>query len=90
MGSFKPNAFGLFDMHGNVAEWVQDCEGYYSEAPNDGSAAIVSTVCRRIHRGGAYYKYAEYERAAARDWSGPGARENSIGFRVARDIAKTP
>ena len=55
VGSFRPNAFGLYDMHGNVWEWVQDCwNANYSGAPSDGSAWITGDRCLHVLRGGSW------------------------------------
>ena len=56
VGSFKPNAFGLYDMVGNVWEWVEDCfHDNYNGAPTDGSAWIEGGNCKfRVVRGGAW------------------------------------
>jgi formylglycine-generating enzyme required for sulfatase activity len=52
----RPNAFGLYDMHGNVWEWTQDCWNInYSGAPNDGSAWITGDCSRRVVRGGSWH-----------------------------------
>jgi len=54
VGSFQPNAFGLYDVHGNVEEWVEDCyQNNYIGAPNDGSAVILSGVKEIVLTGGA-------------------------------------
>ena len=89
VGSFVPNGFGLYDMVGNVWEWVQDCyHPGYANAPTDGSA-VISGDCkrRRIARGGSWYDPPEYVRSANRSWWAPDARISFIGFRVARTLS---
>lgn len=91
VGSYLPNGFGLYDMHGNVAEIVADC---YSESlsgtPLDG-AVRPNSECRddlqTVVRGGSYFTEAEYTRSAARlNWTGPNTRLMSNGFRALREI----
>ena len=84
VGSFAPNRFGLYDMHGNVSELVQDCYGSYSTAPSDGSAAVRAD-CIRILRGGSWSDTAHYIRSASRH-AGPRGRWMTAGFRVARTL----
>ena len=84
VGSFKPNDFGLYDMHGNVSEWVQDCYGDYAKASNDGSAAPQTDSCSLVPRGGSWDNVPRYLRAAARGAVSPDLRLGRIGFRVAR------
>lgn len=86
-GSFKPNAFGLHDMHGNVSEWVEDCHGDYANAPSDGSAAPVTQGCTRVLRGGAWSINPKLMRAAVRLREVPDFRTIIIGFRVARSLS---
>ena len=85
VGSFAPNGFGLYDMHGNVAEWVQDCHGDYAAAPSDGSA-VERDDCRRVLRGGSWSSSPEYLRAANRGGSSTDKRYYGSGFRVARAL----
>jgi formylglycine-generating enzyme required for sulfatase activity len=81
-----PNAFGLFDMHGNVRGWVQDCwHGYYIGAPTDGSAW--TTGCSgdyRVLRGGSWGSDPAYLRSAIRSRFTPDGRYDGSGFRLAR------
>lgn len=81
------NAFGLFDMHGNVAEWVEDCYApNYDLAPGDGEAVEADECGRRVSRGGAFSDQPAALRAAARQPAQPNLRSASIGFRVARTL----
>ncbi len=81
-----PNRFGLYDMHGNVSEWTEDCwNGNYDGAPNDGTAWISGECTRRVARGGSWDDYADYVRSASR--RGFNIRFNGFrygGVRVAR------
>jgi formylglycine-generating enzyme required for sulfatase activity len=84
-GKFPPNPFGLHDMHGNVWEWVEDCENNdYSDAPTDGSAWTEGDCAFRMTRGGSWVSSDSDLRSAARGRQGPSARRNDLGFRVAR------
>jgi formylglycine-generating enzyme required for sulfatase activity len=79
------NAFGLFDMHGNVWEWCRDCwHASYEGAPTDGSAwRRDADTGTRVLRGGSWSAQAISCRAAARRFGGhPGVRSREIGFRV--------
>jgi formylglycine-generating enzyme required for sulfatase activity len=87
VGSFKPNAFGLHDMHGNVWEWVEDCyKDSYAGAPTDGSAVTSRTCALNILRGGAWNYYPQLLRSAYRYASAPAVRMENAGFRVARSM----
>ena len=88
VGSFKPNDFGLYDMHGNVFEWVQDCynDKAYAMAPADGSAAPDELNCDRVLRGGSWQSNLRAMRAAFRNAIFPDYRFCGYGFRVARDL----
>ncbi len=86
MGSFKPNAFGLYDMAGNVWQWVEDCKGDYKDAPTDGSANTTKGCSSRVLRGGSWYDYPQLLRAAYRSDYFPVDRYYDIGFRVARTL----
>ncbi len=88
VGSYLHNPFGLFDMHGNVQEWVQDCwHENYQGAPQDGSAWLIEcSEGRRVVRGGAWDSTAPALRSAARDRKTWDHRSPDIGFRVARVV----
>ncbi len=73
VGSFQPNGFGLYDVHGNVWEWVEDCY--------DASCSV------RIIRGGSWALDMPYLVLAYRGRSEPGDRGDSLGFRVARTVS---
>ncbi len=86
VGSYRPNAWGLHDMLGNVWEWVQDCYLSYADAPSDGSAHETNVCQGRVVRGGAWDDPPAVLRSAARFWLGPSNRNNNIGLRVARTL----
>ena len=90
VGSFAPNDFGLYDMHGNVWEWGEDYwHRNYEGAPSDGSAWLSGGRDRsRVVRGGAWYVYPPGLRAAYRDKVGPSIRIVNIGFRLVKDLRK--
>jgi len=89
VGSFAANRFGLFDMVGNVWEWVEDCvHENYEGAPTDGSAWTAGGDCKnRIVHGGSWNNTPINLRAANRVGTSPGFRDNLLGFRVARTLA---
>jgi len=86
VGSFRPNAWGLYDMLGNVWEWVQDCYLPYAGAPSDGSANETNDCQSRVLRGGAWDEPPGVLRSAERFWQGSANRNNNIGLRVARTL----
>ena len=89
VGSFSANAFGLYDVHGNVFEWVEDCSKRdYEGAPTDGSARE-SEDCdceERMLRGGSWVVEPLALLSACRGGNTAGIRLNSIGFRIARTL----
>jgi formylglycine-generating enzyme required for sulfatase activity len=89
VGSFKPNAFGLYDMAGNVWEWVEDVwHDNYQGAPTNRSAWLQGGDSSgiRVARGGSWSLFPEYLRAAYRDRGTADGRSNQTGFRVARTL----
>jgi formylglycine-generating enzyme required for sulfatase activity len=87
VGSLKPNSLNLYDMHGNVWEWVQDCwNGNYQSAPSDGSAWTKGDCSLRVIRGGSWAAEVTGLRSADRGWNRPNAGSTTIGFRVARSL----
>jgi formylglycine-generating enzyme required for sulfatase activity len=86
-GSFRPNAFGLYDTAGNAAEWTEDCwNPTYSGAPNDGSAWTKGDCSLRVLRGGSFADKAAAVRSSARFRYDEDVRYYANGFRVARDL----
>jgi formylglycine-generating enzyme required for sulfatase activity len=86
-GSFRPNAFGLYDTSGNAAEWVQDCwNPNYRGAPTDGSAWAKGDCTLRVLRGGYFASKSNAIRSGARFRYDEDVRFYGNGFRVARDL----
>jgi len=85
VGSFPANAWGLFDMHGNVFEWCWDWYGNYESGPQtDPTGAEYGSY--RVLRGGSWYDNGRYIRSANRNSSSPLLRSHSVGFRIVRPM----
>jgi formylglycine-generating enzyme required for sulfatase activity len=85
VGRFAASPWGVYDMAGNVREWVEDCyTPNYSRAPADGSAVLVSGCSERVVRGGAYSSPSAQLRSASRDRVDAQSRLDNLGFRVVR------
>jgi formylglycine-generating enzyme required for sulfatase activity len=88
VGSFAPNAFGVYDMHGNVYEWLADCwHTDYIGAPTDGSAWITGGTCEhRQIRGNDWIEPPIFSRSGNRNEREPDVRGDWLSFRVARNL----
>jgi len=90
IGSFRPNAFGIHDQHGNLFEWCRD--GYtgaadYSVTPDESTGEhVVSSATLRAFRGGCYRDEANLARSAFRLGKDPNSRVPTIGIRARRDL----
>src|SRR6516225_10209840 len=85
--SFQPNSWGLYQVHGNVWEWTEDCwHNNYFGAPSDGAAWTSGDCSDRVIRGGAWYFYPWLLRAAFRLGNSADGRENVVGFRLGRTL----
>jgi len=85
--SFTPNAFGLYDMGGNVSEWVGDCwHDNYIRAPRSADAWVNPGCGRRVIRGGSWGSAPEMVRSAYRQGASADLRSARVGFRIVREL----
>jgi len=83
----EPNPFGLFQVHGNVREWVEDCwNANLSGMPRDGTARSTGDCSSHVVRGGSWADEPKDLRSAKRNWEVTTERRAEIGFRVARTL----
>jgi formylglycine-generating enzyme required for sulfatase activity len=86
VGSFSASDWQLYDMAGNVMEWVQDCyQPDYSDVPSDGAAVDQPNCTNRVVRGGGYNSPGEKLRSSSRDQRAAESGLDHVGFRVVRD-----
>jgi formylglycine-generating enzyme required for sulfatase activity len=84
---FAPNPFGLYDINGNVSEWVADCwHDNYNRAPVNGGAWINPGCTARVVRGGSWGSSPDQERSAYRQGVDATVRSGRVGFRVVREL----
>ena len=87
VGQKKPNPWGLYDMHGNVREWVQDTwHSSYNGTPTDGSAWESGASAKRINRGGGWRRDTRGCRSAYHMYGGSHFRDSDLGFRLLREL----
>lgn len=93
--SLEPNEFGLYNMHGNVSEWVFDYYGKYDDSVSAGSAgkSVLNPLgaevgVYRVNRGGGFNDFGKHLRSAYRSASNPLTKDRNLGFRIARNAGK--
>ncbi|WP_282829163.1 formylglycine-generating enzyme family protein [Pelomonas sp. V22] len=86
VGRFAPNAWGLFDMHGNAWEWVSDwhADDYYKHSPVDDPQGPADGGVK-VRRGGSWHTWAFYARSSYRNWNAPDTRYTLVGMRLVRE-----
>ena len=88
VGSFAPNTYGLFETHGNVHEWTEDCwNSTYTDAPSDGSAWLTGDCTRAPVRGGSWSSGGDGVRSAARLDQARASGHNTVGLRVVSEFS---
>ncbi len=86
VGSFAPNAFGLYDIHGNAWEWTADWhdDKYYANSPlDDPKGPAEGSV--RVRRGGSWHTWSFYARSSYRNWNSQDTRYTLVGMRLLRE-----
>lgn len=87
VGSFEPNPWGLYDMHGNAFEWVEDCwHPDYKGAPKGPEPWVEEGCPFRVIRGGSWYYYSRMSRSANRQKNPGDVRSYWLSFRVVREL----
>jgi formylglycine-generating enzyme required for sulfatase activity len=83
--SFDPNPWGLYNVHGNVWEWTEDCFNDIN-MPGDGRARTTGDCSKRVIRGGSWHSGPQFLRSATRNWGNAVDRSNIVGFRLSRTL----
>lgn len=87
VATFSANDFGLYDMHGNVLEWTQDCWKFnYQDSSPSGKAWQKGDCNKRVRRGGSWVTPPEKLRTSKRSWSSVTTKSSINGFRLAQDL----